>query len=37
MQAQALIRKIAIKEFVKSHLTQVLDAFQNKNYHWFLT
>ncbi|GAB4162930.1 MAG: hypothetical protein Tsb0033_22490 [Winogradskyella sp.] len=33
MQAQALIQKIATSEETKSYLIQVLDAFQNMDYH----
>ncbi|MEN3322231.1 hypothetical protein VP395_00700 [Mariniflexile soesokkakense] len=33
MQAQELIQKLATKETVKSFLIQVLEAFQNMDYH----
>jgi len=33
MQAQELIHKIEVKEEVKSYLIQVLEAFQNMDYH----
>lgn len=33
MQAQELVHKITTTEEIKSHLTQVLEAFQKMDYH----